>query len=322
MAERTTYDYVIVGAGSAGCVLAYRLTADPSVRVLLLEAGGRDTHPLIHVPIGLGKIWEHRMFDWGYDTEPEPRLDNRRIETMRGKVLGGSSSINVMAYVRGHRGDYDRWARNGCRGWSYADVLPYFKRCESWGKGEDAWRGGSGPLNVIDSRNRDPLFDAWLAAAQAADWPYTEDYNGKEQEGFGVGQWTIRDGRRCSAAVAFLRPAMRRPNLTVETGALATRVMLEGPRAAGVEYARSGRVHQARAAREVLLAGGVFNTPQLLMLSGIGEADHLREVGIETKLDLPGVGRNLQDHLSVDVHHLRRGRPSARGGSGSRCRAR
>jgi len=303
-----TYDYVVVGAGSAGCVLAYRLTADPSVRVLLLEAGGRDTHPLIHVPIGLGKIWERRMFDWGYDTEPEARLDNRQIEAMRGKVLGGSSSINVMAYVRGNRGDYDRWARNGCHGWSYADVLPYFKRCESWEKGENAWRGGSGPLSVIDSRNRDPLFDAWLEAAREADWPFIEDYNGKEQEGFGHGQWTIRNGRRCSAAVAFLRPAMRRPNLTVETNALATRVILDGTRATGVEYARDGRVHEALATREVLLAGGVFNTPQLLMLSGIGEADHLREVGIEPRVDLRGVGRNLQDHLSVDVHHARRGR--------------
>jgi choline dehydrogenase-like flavoprotein len=308
MAEGKPYDYVIVGAGSAGCVLAYRLTADPSVRVLLLEAGGRDIHPLIHIPIGLGKIWEHRMFDWGYDTEPEPRLDHRRIEAMRGKVLGGSSSINVMAYVRGNRGDYDRWAQNGCRGWSYAEALPYFKRCESWEKGENTWRGGRGPLSVIDSRYQDPLFDAWLDAAQAADWPFTEDYNGKEQEGFGHSQWTIRNGRRCSAAVAFLRPAMRRPNLTVETNALATRVILEGTRATGVEYARHGRLHQTSINREVLLAGGVFNTPQLLMLSGIGEADHLRDVGIEPTVNLPGVGKNLQDHLSVDVHHARRSR--------------
>ena len=305
---RERYDYVIVGAGSAGCVLAYRLTADPSIRVLVLEAGGRDIHPLIHIPIGLGKIWERRMFDWGYDTEPEPRLDNRRIEAMRGKVLGGSSSINVMAYVRGHRGDYDRWARNGCAGWSYADVLPYFKRCESWEKGEDAWRGGQGPLSVIDTRNRDPLFDGWLDAARQADWPFTEDYNGKEQEGFGRGQWTIRDGRRCSAAVAFLRPAMRRANLTVETNALATRIVLAGSRAVGVEYARGRRVLTAVAEREVLLAGGVFNTPQLMMLSGIGDADHLRTMGIAPKVSLPSVGRNLQDHLSVDVHHLRRGR--------------
>ena len=308
MAARASYDYVIVGAGSAGCVLAYRLTADPSIRVLLLEAGGRDIHPLIHIPIGLGKIWEHRMFDWGYDTEPEPKLDNRRIEAMRGKVLGGSSSINVMAYVRGHRGDYDRWARNGCSGWSYAEVLPYFKRCESWEKGENAWRGGDGPLSVIDTRNRDPLFDGWLDAAREADWPFTEDYNGAEQEGFGRGQWTIKNGRRCSASVAFLRPAMRRANLTVETKALATRVVLEGSRAVGVEYAKDGRVHHAASAREVLLAGGVFNTPQLLMLSGIGEADHLRAMGIAPRVSLPAVGKNLQDHLSVDVHHLRRGR--------------
>src|SRR6516165_10146031 len=268
MVRPERYDYVIVGAGSAGCVLAYRLTADPSIRVLVLEAGGRDTHPLIHIPIGLGKIWEHRMFDWGYDTEPEPRLDNRRIEAMRGKVLGGSSSINVMAYVR----------------------------------------GGRGPLSVIDTRNRDPLFDGWLDAARQADWPFTEDYNGKEQEGFGRGQWTIRNGRRCSAAVAFLRPAMRRANLAVETNALATRIVLEGSRAVGVEYASGGRVQRAAAEREVLLAGGVFNTPQLLMLSGIGDADHLRDLGIASKVSLPGVGRNLQDHLSVDVHHLRRGR--------------
>ncbi len=174
MAESKSYDYVIVGAGSAGCVLAYRLTADPSVRVLVLEAGGRDTHPLIHIPLGLGKMWEHRMFDWGYDTEPEPRLDNRQIEAMRGKVLGGSSSINVMAYVRGHRGDYDRWAQSGCPGWSYAEVLPFFKRCESWERGEDTWRGGSGPLSVIGSRNQDPLFDAWLEAAREAGWAVTQ----------------------------------------------------------------------------------------------------------------------------------------------------
>jgi 4-pyridoxate dehydrogenase len=304
---RKDYDYIIVGAGSAGCVLAYRLTADPTIRVLLLEAGGRDRHPLIHVPIGLGRMWERRMFDWGYDTEPEPRLDDRRIEAMRGKVLGGSSSINVMAYVRGHRGDYDRWARNGCAGWSYAEVLPYFKRCESWEKGEDAWRGGHGPLSVIDTRNRDPLFDGWLEAARQADWPFTPDYNGKDQEGFGRSQWTIKNGRRCSAAVAFLRPALGRPNLTVETNALATQVLLEGQRATGVAYARDGRLHQASATREVLLAGGVFNTPQLLMLSGIGDADQLRDVGVMPRVNLRGVGRNLQDHLSVDVHHLRRG---------------
>src|SRR5262249_55560839 len=183
-----------------------------------------------------------------------------------------------------------------------------FKRCESWEKGENTWRGGSGPLSVIDSRNRDPLFDAWLDAAASADWPFTDDYNGEQQEGFGLGQWTIKNGRRCSAAVAFLRPAMRRPNLTVETEALATRVVLEGTRATGVEWTRRGQVHRAVATREVLLSGGVVHTPQLLMLSGIGDADHLRELGIEATVSLRGVGRNLQDHLSVDVHHARVGR--------------
>src|SRR6266850_5387888 len=177
MATPTSYDYVIVGAGSAGCVLAYRLTADPSIRVLVLEAGGRDTHPLIHVPIGLGKIWEHRMFDWGYATEPEPGLNNRRIEAMRGKVLGGSSSINVMAYTRGNRGDYDRWAQKGARGWSYADVLPYFRRAETWEGGENPWRGGNGPLGTELAKTPDPLFAAWLEAAAAVRYKATPDYN-------------------------------------------------------------------------------------------------------------------------------------------------
>jgi len=295
------YDYVIVGAGSAGCVLAYRLSADPAVRVLVLEAGGRDRHPLIHVPIGLGRMWQHRMFDWGYDSEPEPEMLGREIEAMRGKVLGGSSSINVMAYVRGHPGDYDRWAQKGCTGWSYADLLPYFKRCERWEGGEDAYRGGAGPLSVVRNRMHDPLPQVFLDSVAAAGWPITADYNGAEPEGFGVGQSTMLRGRRCSAAVAFLRPAMRRPNVTVETGALATRVLLDGTRAVGVEYARDGRTVAARAEREVILAGGVFNSPHLLMLSGIGPADHLREHGIRPVADLPGVGRNLQDHLGVYV---------------------
>jgi 4-pyridoxate dehydrogenase len=309
MSVKTGYDYVIVGGGSAGCVLAGRLSEDGAASVLLIEAGGRDLNPLIHIPLGMGKMHEYDMFNWGYHTEPEPNMNGRRIEAMRGKVLGGSSSINVMAYTRGNRGDYDRWAQKGARGWSYADVLPYFKRCETWQDGADPWRGGAGPVGTEFAKTRDPLYDAWLAAAKAAGFPVTEDYNGRQQEGFGRGQYTIRDGYRSSAATAYLRPARSRKNLDVETGAHATRVLMQGTRATGVEYVKgSGDVVRADASREVILAGGAFNTPQLLMLSGIGDPSHLREIGIETRVNLPGVGSNLQDHLSVDVHHARRGR--------------
>ena len=224
---------------------------------------------------------------------------------MRGKVLGGSSSINVMAYVRGNRGDYDRWAQKGCIGWSYADVLPYFRRSETWEKGADAYRGGEGPLGVVPSRSRDPLFSDWIEAGKSTGFGFTEDYNGARQEGMGRSQWTIRNGRRCSAATAFLRPALRRGNLTVETGALAHRVILDGARACGVVYSRNADEVRACAEREVILAGGAFNSPQILMLSGIGPADHLRAHGIAVALDAPGVGANLQDHLAVMVTHAR-----------------
>ena len=298
---KTSYDYVIVGGGSAGCVLANRLSEDGAASVLLIEAGGRDLHPFIHIPLGMGKMHERDMFNWGYRTEPEPNMNGREIEAMRGKVLGGSSSINVMAYTRGNRGDYDRWAQKGALGWSYADVLPYFKRCETWEGGENPWRGGAGPVGTEFAKTTDPVYDAWLEAARAAGFPVTDDYNGRQQEGFGRGQYTIRGGYRSSAATAYLRPAKSRPNLDVVTGALATRVLMQGTRATGVEYAQGIRATvRVNADREVILAGGAFNTPPLLMLSGIGPADHLRATGIKPVVDLP-VGKNLQDHLAVII---------------------
>jgi choline dehydrogenase-like flavoprotein len=310
MAKR--YDYVIVGAGSAGCVLAYRLTEDPNVRVLVLEAGGYDRDPLIHIPVGIGKIGlsklrGDRVHDWGYQTEPEAHIGGRIVEEKRGKVLGGSSSINVMAYVRGNPADYDGWAQKGLRGWSYAEVLPYFKRCETFEGGEDDWRGGRGPLGVTWAKTPDPLFPALIEAGVQAGFPGTPDYNGRRQEGFGRSQMTIWKGRRSSAATAFLRPAMERANLTVAVKAHATRVILDGHRAVGVEYLHEGRLKQATCEREVILSGGVFNSPQLLMLSGIGDGDRLCEIGIEPTLHLPGVGKNLQDHPAIALRWARKG---------------
>jgi 4-pyridoxate dehydrogenase len=293
--QRKTYDYIVVGAGSAGCVLAHRLTEDPDVTVLLLEAGGDDRHPYLRVPLGVGRLHEKRMFDWGYNTVAEDGMANRELMTLRGKVLGGSSSINMMALTRGSNGDFDRWARNGATGWSWNDVLPYFKRLESWEGGETATRGGSGPVAVEFAKTTDPIEDAMYAAAVRLGYPRTPDYN-SESVGFGRTQFSIAKGRRHSASRAYLRGIMKRPNLTVLTHATVQRVLLDGLRANGVAYRHRGGDETAQASREVILSGGSFNTPQVLMLSGIGPADHLRDMGIDVVAALP-VGDNLQDHL-------------------------
>ena len=297
----------MVGAGSSGCVLANRLSADPTVRVLLLEAGGRqDRHPLVQIPLGVGKLHEHAMFDWGLQTEPEAELNGRRLEAMRGKLLGGSSAINMMTHTRGDPGDYDRWARNGALGWSYSDVLPYFKKSERWEGGESEYRGGDGPVGVQRGRFRDPLNEAWKVAGRLNGFQTNTDYNGRTAEGFGLGQYFIHKGRRTSAASAYLRPTMNRPNLEVRTGAHAQRILFEGLCATGVEYAYAGQVLQARAEREVIVSSGTFNSPQLLMLSGIGPASHLESLGIRTIADLQ-VGANLQDHPAVMLRWARKG---------------
>jgi 4-pyridoxate dehydrogenase len=305
MSTSVGYDYVIVGAGSAGCVLANRLSEDLGVRVLLLEAGGSDRHPYIQIPLGIGKLQQRKMFDWGYRSEPEPHLNGRQLEVVRGKVLGGSSSVNVMAYTRGHRGDFDRWAHAGATGWSYADLLPYFKRAETWGDGETPWRGGGGPLGTQWAQKRDPVVAAWFEAARQAGWPFTEDLNGANGVGFGRVQYTIRNGRRASSANAYLYPAIGRPNLTVRTGVTVLGVMMRGTRTSGVRVLDQGQTQEISADRETILCGGVFGSPQLLMLSGIGPAADLRAVGVTPLIDLP-VGRNLRDHLAAGLSWARR----------------
>ncbi|MFD8223021.1 GMC family oxidoreductase [Streptomyces massasporeus] len=296
------YDHIIVGAGSAGCVLACRLSEDETTRVLLIEAGPVDDAPEIRIPAAFSKLFQTK-YDWSYLTECEPGLDGRRRYLPRGRMLGGCSSMNAMIYIRGNRRDYDSWAAGGADGWSWQDVLPYFLRAEDFGGAPSPWHSTGGPLTVSEGRSRHPLAEAYVTAAQEAGYPYTSDFNGPEQDGVGYYHLTQRGGLRCSTADAYLRPALSRPNLEVLTGVTCTRVLLDGDCATGVEVERDGELLSLRAEREVVLSAGAYNSPQLLMLSGIGPASELASYGITPRVDLP-VGENLQDHPHVGLCYL------------------
>lgn len=298
MADQSSdYDYIVVGAGSAGCVLANRLTASGRHRVLLLEAGPANRHPWLHIPLGYGKLFTDRRYNWCYQTEPQPECHGRNVIAPRGKVLGGSSSINGLIYIRGQAEDFDHWRQLGNAGWSYDDVLPYFRKAEGNERGSDDFHGGNGPLGVSDLRDEHPLAKAFIAAALEAGHPRNDDFNGGSQEGAGYYQTTMRGGLRSSTAAAYLKPARGRGNLHVVSQALATRILFEGRRATGVEYLVGGATVRASAAGEVIVASGSFNSPQLLQLSGLGPAERLRALGINVIADLPGVGENLSDHF-------------------------
>jgi len=296
--ERESVDFIVIGAGSAGCALVARLSEDPGNTVLLLEAGGRDRSIWIHIPIGYYRTIFDPKLGWGYETEPEPHLDGRQIVWPRGRVLGGSSAINGLVYIRGQREDFDHWRQLGNPGWSFGDVLPYFRRSEDQVRGADEFHGVGGPLGVSDAA-RHELVEAYIRAGEEIGLPRNDDFNGAAQEGVGYFQLTTRKGLRCSAARAYLGPARRRANLRIETDALVTRLLFEGRRAVGVAYRQGGVERRVRARREIVVAGGAINSPQILQLSGIGPADHLRSRGIEVVQDLPGVGANLQDHFQA-----------------------
>ena len=293
-------DFVIIGSGSAGSAMAYRLSEDGRYSVIVIEYGVPDVGPLIQMPAALSFPMNMETYDWGFSTEPEPHIGGRSLVTPRGKVLGGSSSINGMVYVRGHAKDYDHWSESGARGWAYADVLPYFKRMENSQGGQEGWRGTSGPLFIQRGKRDNPLFHAFVEAGQQAGFEVTEDYNGEKQEGFGPMEQTIHNGRRWSAANAYLKPALKRPNVKLVKG-LARKIVLEGKRAVGVEIEAGRTFSTVRARREVIIAASSINSPKLLMLSGIGPATHLKDHGIEVVADRPGVGQNLQDHLEVYI---------------------
>ncbi|MDX1512373.1 MAG: choline dehydrogenase [Gammaproteobacteria bacterium] len=303
MSDRVThagnYDYVIIGAGSAGCVLANRLSADPRCRVLLLEAGGRDWNPWIHVPVGYFRTMHNPATDWCYKTEPDPGLNGRSIDWPRGKVLGGSSSINGLLYIRGQPRDYDHWRQLGNAGWSFEDVLSYFRRAEDQERGGDDYHGAGGPLAVSDMRIRRNVCDAFIAACESLGIPRNDDFNGPVQEGAGSFQLTARNGFRCSTAAGYLRPVKQRQNLNVVTRALTSKIVFEKRRATAVRYYVGNELFEARARREVLLSAGAIGSPQILELSGIGPGDLLQKLGISVVRDLPGVGENLQDHLQI-----------------------